>query len=622
MKVRLVRLCGIACIIAAFLFSGCEESVATDSGTLRLLFDNHVSRMTTFLPEIEMESATYEITGEGPGGRTFTTTSSGESVKVENLYIGEWVVEVTAKNDEGIAIGYGDLTVQIKAGETTNAEIAVGLIGGQGTFTLNVSWNADLVADPQMTAKVTASWDDSLVENLVFTNHETEPKSSAQVNLTNGYYTVEFAFFDGDSEVVEPLKSMTIAAWIVSGSDTIGTLVLSGDALNLLGTLTIVIEENLQLPFEVDLASDTTKIPVGGTFKATSTVQPSYDWQTFRWYLNGVLLEEQTGSELILENLTDEGIFNVDFLVSNGYIISSDSISFQVSDFVTFPDENLEAFIRQELSQPEGDIMRSDCLSIVRLKPCGLGIKSLEGIQNLENLENLNLAPDLHGSDDVSDWTYNEVSDLTPLTNLTKLKQLNLKHNLIEDITALSGLTELLVLSLNENQVEDISPIQNCTKLLDLRFNKNFINDISSLSNLVNLEVFWTNDNKDNSDGDLSGLTNIDVVENFSNLTSLCVGGNAIEDFSEIAGLANLEYVELWDTGLDSVEIFRNLANLGFLGLSGNDISDISALVANLDIGTGDEIDLSWNSLDSDDSPSIQALRDRGVTVYQDELDE
>ncbi|MDD4451070.1 MAG: hypothetical protein PHS76_10200, partial [Sphaerochaeta sp.] len=162
----------------------------------------------------------------------------------------------------------------------------------------------------------------------------------------------------------------------------------------------------------------------------------------------------------------------------------------------------------------------------------------------------------------------------------------------------------------------------NCTHLVDLRFNKNFVNDISSLSNLVNLEVFWANDNKDNSDGDPSGLTNINVVENFTNLTDLCVGGNAIDDFSEIAGLVNLEYVELWGTGLNSVEIFRNLANLGFLGLADNNISDISALVANLDIGTGDEIDLSWNSLDSDDTPNIQALRDRGVTVYQDELEE
>lgn len=621
MKVRLVLLCGLVCIMAAFLFIGCEEAVTYDSGTLRLLFNNHVSRMTTFLPEIGMETDTYVIVGEGPGDRTFTASSSGENVSIDDLYIGEWIVKVTAKNDEDIAIGYGELTVQIKAGETTTSEVSVDLIGGLGTFKLNVSWNKDLVTDPQMTAKVTASWDDELTYDLTFVLHDTEPSSLAQIELESGYYTVEFAFYDGDPEVVDPLKRMTIAAWIVSGSDTIGTLVLSGDVLNLLGTLSIVIDENIQRPFEVDLTSDSTKIPMGCTFRATATVQPSYDWQTFRWYLDGELLEE-TEPELVLEDLTDEGIHNVDLLVTDGYIISSDSISFQVSDFVTFPDANLEAAIRDILGQLEGDIMRPKCLDCVGLNLKGKGIASIEGLQYFENLEFLSLAPD---TNDQINWTYNEVSDLTPLTNLTKLTKLYLKENHISDITPLAGLTELTELSLNVNQVEDISPIQNCTKLVDLRFNKNKVNDISSLSNLVNLVTFWASNNIDNSDEDSTGLTNIDVVENFTNLKYLAAGGNTIEDFSKIAGLTLLENVELWDTGLQSVEIFRNLANLNILMIPGNAISDISALVANAGLDEGDEIDLSWNDpFISDDliqMQKVQALRDRGVTVYLDELE-
>lgn len=627
MKLRFVHACEIVLLASIiFLATGCEEPITHDSGTLRLLFNNHISRMTTFLPELELETSTYEIVCEGPGDRTFDTSSSGESVRIDELYIGEWTIKVTAKNEDGIAIGYGELTVEIKAGETTNAEVSVGLMGGLGTFMLHVSWNDDLVANPQMTAKLTASWDAEQVYNLEFIPDESEPTSFAEMELNNGYYTVEFAFYDGDPDVVEPLKRMTIAAWIVAGSDTIGTIVLSGDALNLLGTLSIVIQEDLQRPFEVDLASEHTKIPMDGTFEVDATVQPSYDWQKYKWYLDGELLEGETGSVLVLENFTDEGMHHVDLLVTDDYIISSDSISFQVSDFVTFPDANLEAAIREILEQPEGDIMRTDCLAITNLKPYGKGIASLEGIQAMENLENLQLAPDTHESDDENDWTYNEVSDLTPLVNLTKLKKLNVKHNQIVDITPISGLVELVLLSLNENQVEDISPIQNCTKLVDLRFNKNKVNDISSLSKLVNLETFWASENIDNSDGDTAGLTNIDVVENFTKLKYLAAGGNAIEDFSKIAALLQLEQVELWNSGLESAEIFRNLTNLILLRIPGNNISDISALVANAGLGSGDEIELSWNDLDyainSEDMQNVQVLRNRGVTVILEDLEE
>lgn len=626
MRLRLVPLLG--CILLAALLmtlTGCAESAQGDTGKIRVSFDDRVSRSTTFLPNIQMEVSEYEIAGKGPGERTFTATSSGESVVFKDVYIGEWTIQVTAKNEDGIAIGFGEVVVEVKSGETTNREVSVDLLGGNGTFMLNVSWDETLVANPHMTGKLSATWDDNLTYDLEFTLDDTDPEASSTIELCNGFYTVEFAFFDGDPAIETPLKSLVCAAWIVAGGETTGTVVLTGTAMNLLGTLSISIKDAIQRPFDVVLTSEKTKIPLGKTFKVSSTVDPSYADQNFRWYLDGTLLDGETGDELLLENLTEEGWHNVELLVTDGYIISSDSLAFQVKDFVEFPDENLEAVIREKLGQPEDDIMRLDCLNITSLNAFGKEIISLEGLQYLENLESLKLAPENYGVfDDDSGWTFNFVSDLTPLENLVRLRNLNVKHNLVVDISPLANLTELTILSLNENQVEDISPLANLTKLVDLRFNKNKVNEISSLFALTNLEVFWASDNQDNSDEDSIGLTDIAVVSNFTKLTYLCIGGNDITDFTPIANLNALESIEIWGTGMDSTEVFGNLPNLQTIKIPGNHIDDIAPLVANAGIGAGDELDLNWNNLDlslgSDNMNDVETLRNRGVTVYLDEV--
>ncbi len=55
----------------------------------------------------------------------------------------------------------------------------------------------------------------------------------------------------------------------------------------------------------------------------------------------------------------------------------------------------------------------------------------------------------------------NQISDISPLSNLTNLQWLNLESNQITDIGPLSGLTNLRDLYLRHNQISDISPLVN-----------------------------------------------------------------------------------------------------------------------------------------------------------------
>ena len=104
-------------------------------------------------------------------------------------------------------------------------------------------------------------------------------------------------------------------------------------------------------------------------------------------------------------------------------------------------------------------------------------------LQYLTNLEIL----DLGG---------NQISDLTPLSNLTNLTQLKVYDNSrIRDLTPLSDLANLTRLSLYYNQISDLTPLSKLTKLEWLELSGNQISDLKPLENLTNLKWLGVKNN-------------------------------------------------------------------------------------------------------------------------------
>jgi hypothetical protein len=137
---------------------------------------------------------------------------------------------------------------------------------------------------------------------------------------------------------------------------------------------------------------------------------------------------------------------------------------------------------------------------------------------------------------------YNQISNISPLSNLTGLYNLKLNGNQISDISALSGLTNLISLRLQENQISDISPLSNLT-----------------------------------------------------GLTSLMLNGNQISDISALSGMTDLYYLSLNDNQISDISPLSDLTSLWSLMLYGNQITDIYALVENVGLGYGDELLLEDN---------------------------
>jgi len=138
-------------------------------------------------------------------------------------------------------------------------------------------------------------------------------------------------------------------------------------------------------------------------------------------------------------------------------------------DFVvSFADSNLEKTIREAINKPNGDINKSDLLTIQSFWAEGRGILNLSGMERCTNLLSLGLQD-------------NNISDISSLAGLTKLTGLNLGSNSISDISSLASLINLSDLSLWSNQVSVISSLASLTNLKTLNLMYNEIADIGSL---------------------------------------------------------------------------------------------------------------------------------------------
>ena len=93
----------------------------------------------------------------------------------------------------------------------------------------------------------------------------------------------------------------------------------------------------------------------------------------------------------------------------------------EASEVIDIPDENLEEAIRDELNIPPDDITVTDMEELISLSAEERGIEDTSGLNYAVNLNFLNL-------------NFNEISDITPLSGLEKLKLLYLQENYI-DIT-------------------------------------------------------------------------------------------------------------------------------------------------------------------------------------------
>ena len=209
---------------------------------------------------------------------------------------------------------------------------------------------------------------------------------------------------------------------------------------------------------------------------------------------------------------------------------------------VSIPDANLAAAIREVLGLPAGAAITSDAMrNLTRLDAYGGGIADLTGLEHAVNLTWL----DLRGDWIDGELHRNPVSNVSPLTSLTKLRVLSLWDTYVSDVSALASLTnlELLYLSGPDVDVSDVSALASLTNLKVLHLGCPDVSDVSALASLTNLE-----------DLDLGGtaVSGVSALASLTNLEELDLYGTYVSDVSALAGLTNLKELDLRDCPLNA----------------------------------------------------------------------
>ena len=197
---------------------------------------------------------------------------------------------------------------------------------------------------------------------------------------------------------------------------------------------------------------------------------------------------------------------------------------------VNIPDLVLKKAVRNALKKPTGDLTCADMAKLTQLSANANVedegnpelITSLEGLQFAVNLTTLSLNDN------------GAISDLGPLSGLTKLTELNLISNSISDLSPLSSLTSLTRLTLNYNAVADLKPLAALTGLQDLELAVNLVTDVSPLRDLTKLYILDLYFNEITTISALVANQGLGDESDFVDLAKNCLDARALQDAAAI----------------------------------------------------------------------------------------
>ena len=161
----------------------------------------------------------------------------------------------------------------------------------------------------------------------------------------------------------------------------------------------------------------------------------------------------------------------------------------------------------------------------------------------------------------------------------------------------MARLTDLFALNANISNLTGLEAATNLTLLV-------------LGSEFVEAERRSINSNSVSDLSPLAGLTDLEILD---------LDSNSISDISAVAGLTDLEFLNLANNSILDISAVAGLTNLTFLSLADNSIVDLSPLVENMGLGEEDWVDVQRNPLSFlSIYTHIPALQNRGVRVAFD----
>ena len=193
-------------------------------------------------------------------------------------------------------------------------------------------------------------------------------------------------------------------------------------------------------------------------------------------------------------------------------------------------------------------------LETLTLTDCSL--TNISGLSNATRLLSLDLSN-------------NAINDLSPLSFLKTLSTLNLSSNALTNLSALSALDGLTALDVSYNSLTSIAPLATCPKLASLVATNNQLPGMPAFNDPTVLTSMNLSNNH---------LTKLDSMVNYTSLTNLNLSHNKITDVSPLSGLSKLTVVDISYNEITTLPAWSKSCELVELNAGHNKITSVAAL--------------------------------------------
>ncbi len=222
-------------------------------------------------------------------------------------------------------------------------------------------------------------------------------------------------------------------------------------------------------------------------------------------------------------------------ILSKGMKIDGKISDTQIKNIVNL--EEIDLSINKEIT----DLQPLSRLTKLRKVNCSnTNVNNVDGLRNLINLE-------------ILDCSNTKITNFESLKYTTNLRNLYFNNTSVTDIQQLENFYSLQQLHMNKTLVTNLQPLEFAEELSDLRINETQISDISFLKELENIENFYANGSK---------ISNIDVVANFKKLTVLDIGNTSVSNISMVSKLENLQKIIIDNTPTSEIESLSGMKSL------------------------------------------------------------
>lgn len=164
------------------------------------------------------------------------------------------------------------------------------------------------------------------------------------------------------------------------------------------------------------------------------------------------------------------------------------------------------------------------------------GVDSLAGLEGAKELKGL----EIDGS----------VTDLSPLSGLTRLSTLSITRSSVTDLTPLAQLKALEQLDLSGNPVHNLRPLADLDKLVTLRISDTEVDDLSPIASLKSLRELHA---------EYANIEELSAVAELRNLSVLDLTSNSISDPSPLSELTSLRELNLDENHIADVTSLKPL---------------------------------------------------------------